>query len=210
MRGDHMEFTAGIFTEVNVAGENRDSHFGNKMICSSESAALEYVSHSFAKDSLVIVQRSELVETRTHFARLGNTVSVYTEVENISDGALVLDEVSSFVYSGFLGGAENSAEIEFYRFLQSHHGECQPRKAFLYDLGLFKTRPTSQKRIFCSNVGSWSTKEELPQGILSYRGKYAMFQIESNHSCITKSATTAVSIYIWAARTGLSEDGIKS
>lgn len=174
--------SAGIFTEVNVAGENRDSHFGNKMICSSESAALEYVSHHFSKDSLVIVQRSGLVETRTHFACSGNTVSVYTEVENISDGALVLDEVSSFVYSGFLGGAENSAEIEFYRFLQSHHGECQPRKAFLYDLGLFKTRPTSQKRIFCSNVGSWSTKEELPQGILSYRGKYAMFQIESNHS----------------------------
>ena len=93
--------SAGIFTEVNVAGENRDSHFGNKMICSSESAALEYVSHHFSKDSLVIVQRSGLVETRTHFACSGNTVSVYTEVENISDGALVLDEVSSFVYSGF-------------------------------------------------------------------------------------------------------------
>ena len=32
------------------------------------------------------------------------------------------------------------------------------------------------------NVGSWSTKEALPQGILENRGRFLMFQIESNNS----------------------------
>ena len=33
-----------------------------------------------------------------------------------------------------------------------------------------------------SNVGSWSSKESLPQGIIEYDGKYTMFRIESNNS----------------------------
>ena len=40
--GDSIRFAEGCdegFAEVNVVGGNRDSHFGNKMICSSESFA---------------------------------------------------------------------------------------------------------------------------------------------------------------------------
>ena len=172
------------FAEVNVAGGNRDSHFGNKMICSSESFGFKYVSHELGKDRLVIVQRSELVEARTCFfaCRGSNAVRVYTEVENISDAPITVDEVSSFVYSGFCGGCDDAENTYFYRFLQSHHAECQPRRASLAELGITDAFAVGQNRIGGANIGSWSTKEELPQGIVESRGKFTMFQIESNAS----------------------------
>ncbi len=172
------------FAEVNVVGENRDSHLGNKMICSSESSCLKYISHELCANRLVIVQRSELVEVRTYFfiENASNAVRVYTEVENISERAILLDEVSSFVYSGFCGGCGDAENAYFYRFLQSHHAECQPRKASLSELGITDAFAAGQNRIGGANIGSWSTKEELPQGILEYRGKFTMFQIQSNTS----------------------------
>ncbi len=189
--------TAGIFTEVNVAGENRDSHLGNKMICSSQSLALKYVSHTLTDNTLVITQKSALVETRTHFFRIENTVGIYTEVENIAEEGVVIDEASAFVFSGFCGDTTNTAEVDFYRFTQSHHGECQPRKENLYALGLFKAHPLSQKRVHGSNVGGWSTKEELPQGILTYRGRYYLFQIESNHSWYYEISDAKEGLYLY-------------
>ena len=185
--GDSIRFAEGCdegFAEVNVVGGNRDSHFGNKMICSSESFAFKYVSHEIRGNQLVIVQRSKSVEARTHFFtyRQSGVVRIYTEVENISDRPIMLDEVSSFVYSGFCGGCGDAENIYFYRFLQSHHAECQPRRASLAELGVTDAFAVGQNRIGCSNIGSWSTKEELPQGILESHGKFTMFQIESNAS----------------------------
>ncbi|MDE5897144.1 MAG: alpha-galactosidase [Clostridia bacterium] len=174
----------GGFAEVNVVGENRDSHFGNKMICSSEAACLEYVSHEVCGDALLIVQRSKLTEVRTRFFlfRPSCAVRVYTEVENISDDPIRVDEVSSFVCGGFFGGCGDAEKIFLYRFLQSHHAECQPVRASLAELGVTDAFAAGQNRIGGMNIGSWSTKEELPQGILEYRGKFTMFQIESNAS----------------------------
>ena len=187
------------FVEVQVAGENKDSHFGNKMICSSEGGRLNYVSHSCFDDMLIVVQRSELIEVKTTFKSFAgtNSICVFNQIKNISKKAICLEEASSFVLNGICGGIQNTEKSFFYKFTQCHHGECQPRKFSLFDLGLFLTRTTSQKRIFGCNVGSWSTKEELPQGIFEYDNRYLMFQIESNTSWYYEISDTDEQLYLY-------------
>ena len=173
------------FCEIQVAGENKCSHLGAKMINSSEGDKLCYVSHMLTDERLEIVQRTDLVEAVTTFTSHGDckAVQVTTKVKNITREPIVLEGVSAFIFSG-IGAYEATENIYFTRFIQSHHGECQPETYSFSHLGLYRANVQSQKRISFSNVGSWSTKEELPQGIIEdkTRGQLLMFQIESNNS----------------------------
>ncbi len=196
------------FVEVQVCGENKDTHLGVKMIRSSESARLCYVSHEQTENCLKIVQRSALVETTTVFTAYDdtNTLRVYTSVKNISDAEIVLEEVSAFVVVG-LGqkGIDSADELYFTRFTQSHHAECQPRRASFREWGLFRMNIESQKRIAFANVGSWSTKEELPQGIIedTANGSFTMFQIESNASWYYEIADNIGKYYLYLGSANL-------
>ena len=156
------------FVEVQICGENKNTHLGAKMARSSEGGKLIYLSHTQSDNCLEILQKTELIEVKTVFIGYENTnaVRVYTEVKNIADREIVLEEVSAFVACG-IGerGIDSADELYFTRFLQSHHAECQPRRASFREWGLFRANAESQKRIAFANVGSWSTKEELPQGI---------------------------------------------
>ena len=122
---------------------------------------------------------------------------VHNEITNISNKDITIEEVSSFVLGAIMGGIEETKDTYIYRFLQSHHGECQPRKYSLYDLGLFNANKPSQKRIFGANIGSWSTKEELPQAILEYRDEYIMFSIESNNDWYYEVSDNKDKLYIY-------------
>ncbi len=175
------------FVEAQISGENKDTHLGAKMVNSSEGNRLYYLSHKQENNRLEIVQKSALIEVKTIFiAYLGGSfVRIYTEIKNISPQEIVLEEVSAFV-APLLGDnrVENAKNLQFYKFLQSHHAECQPRKQSFYAYGLHRGNLESQKRIAFANVGSWSTKEELPQGIIEKQntGECLMFQVESNSS----------------------------
>ena len=154
------------FVEVQIAGENKDSHLGVKMVRSSEGARLRYVSHTLTESTLVIVQQSALIQATTTLQKIGGAIRICTEVTNISSQEIVLEEVSAFVAEG-LTGIENAQNLYFTRFVQSHHYECQPSRASFAALGFNGSTGESQKRIAFANVGSWSTKEELPQGSCS-------------------------------------------
>ncbi|MBQ9750519.1 MAG: alpha-galactosidase [Clostridia bacterium] len=173
------------FCELQISGENKCSHLGVKMINSSEADKLCYVSHTLTDEKLVIVQRSELAEVETTFVSYGDckAVQISTRVTNIANEPIVLEGVSSFAFSG-IGSYEVTEDVYFTRFIQSHHGECQPETYSFSHLGLYRANVQSQKRIAFANVGSWSTKEELPQGIIEdkTKGQMLMFQIESNNS----------------------------
>lgn len=190
------------FAEVQICGENKDTHLGAKMANSSEGKRLKYVSHMQSKDRLEIRQRSELISVKTVFTAYAgtNAVRVYTEVENVSSDVIVLEEVSSFVYSG-LGenGIDSAKDLYFTRFTQSHHAECQPRRISFEEAGLFRANNESQKRISFANVGSWSTKEELPQGIIedAKNNRFMMFQIESNASWYYEIADCRAEYYLY-------------
>ncbi len=182
-----MASSGHTFAEVQVCGENKDTHLGVKMARSSEGGKLCYRSHEQSENQLTIVQESRLVRVTTYFIGYDDTdtVRVYTEVENISAEPIILEEVSAFIAYGIgQKGIDSADELYFTRFQQSHHAECQPRRASFREWGLFRANVESQKRIAFANVGSWSTKEELPQGIIEDKaqGSFTMFQIESNAS----------------------------
>lgn len=199
---------AGGFVEVQICGENKDSHLGVKMANSSEGARLFYVSHTQTENTLTIVQQSEKIQTTTVFETYDDTnaIRVHTEVKNISDEDIILEEVSAFVAYG-IGekGIDSADDLYYTRFLQSHHAECQPRKRSFRDWGLFRANVQSQKRISFSNVGSWSTKEELPQGIIEEKqsGAMMMFQIESNSSWYYEIADKAEKYYLYLGAANL-------
>ena len=188
------------FAEVQIAGENKVSHYGVKMINSSEGAKLKYVSHEEKDGVLTVVQKSELVLVTTIFIRFGDSdaVRIKTKVENISDKPFVLEEVSAFVLHG-IGSINTPDKIEFTRFVQSHHAECQPIVQNLAELGFFPNSPQNQKKISFCNVGSWSTKEALPQGIIhdKHNGEYIMFQIESNNSWYYEIGSSPAIYYLY-------------
>ena len=185
--------------EVHIAGEKKDSHFGLKTIRSSEGEKLEYISHEFTTEGLEIVQKSQLVSVKTVFSTFSGVsgFKVCSEITNISGGKITLEGASSFLLGGIFGGINDTKNAYIYRFTQSHHGECQPRKFSLFDLGLFNANPISQKRIFGANIGSWSTKEELPQAILEYNGKFVMFSIESNNDWYWEISDFAEKLYLY-------------
>ncbi len=173
--------TCGAFTYLHIAGENKDSHMGGKLACSSEEENFKYLSHSIRDNKLEIITKSEKIKVKTTFTKLENTISALCEVENISGEEIVIEEISPLVIRG-LGNTEATEGLYFTRFIQSHHTECQPQKFSFPQLGFFKNsnQPAAQKKIAFTNVGSWSTKEELPQGIIeSEKCGVLMFQIES-------------------------------
>lgn len=168
------------FAEAGVAGGNRNSHFGAKLVCSSETPSLEFLSCEGAEDNFTVTLKNERVEVRAKFFRKAgvNGFSVNLTAKNVTDKPLTVENLS-FV----LGLGKSVAEtdkINFTRFLQSHHAECQPRTRTLFDEGISALSPNSQIRVSHANIGSWSTKEELPQGILFCGNEYLAFQIESN------------------------------
>lgn len=192
----------GGFAEVQVCGENKDSHLGVKTACSSEGARLRYVSHELTEDRLVIRQQSDIVGVKTVFVGYDDTdtVRIYTEVKNLTNEDIVIEEASSFVLPSVNeNGIDSARKVYFTKFTQSHHAECQPRRASLYDFGLFRGNAQSQKRLAFSSVGSWSTKEELPQLIIedSESCRFIMAQIESSTSWYYELADNNEKYYLW-------------
>lgn len=173
------------FVQVQVAGENKDSHLGAKMVRSSESGRLRYVSHTVSDGSLTVVQDSPNVRCETVFETYSDTnaIRVHTKVTNLTETPIVLEEVSAFCMAG-IGDKNDPENMQFTSFLQSHHAECQPRTKNFRELGLYGGRNESQQRVSGCNIGSWSTKELLPMGILEDRknSSFLMFQVESNSS----------------------------
>ncbi len=175
------------FAEVQVAGEIRYPQLANKMTFTSEGNRLKYFAHSIDKDTLTVVQKSEVVEVTTTFVSFcdTSTIRVNTSVKNIANEPIVLEEVSAINLTGFgRKGVDSYKDLEFYKFYQSHKAECQPKKLSFEDYGLYKVKEDTFKKISCANRGSWSTKEELPQGIIvdNSSSRALMFQIECNNS----------------------------
>ncbi len=172
------------FPEVQICGENKHTAVGAKTAKTSEGLRWQYVSHTVEGNTLIVTQRTEMVEVKTFFEKRKNTdaLRIVNEVKNISDEELVLEEVAFCLKGLFNASIDESDKVYVTRFFQSHHQECQPRRTSLYDVGFFRGKEESQHRLTYANIGSQSTKEELPQAIIEYNGQFCMFQIESNHS----------------------------
>ena len=130
------------FLEIQIAGEDKPSHMGVKMANSSEGSRLLYKSHNQNENSLEITQESELVRTVTSFETYpsANTIRISTCVTNISDKDIFLEDVSTLVLYGISDkGTDNTDNLFFTRFIQSHHMECQPQKHPFSDYGFISS-----------------------------------------------------------------------
>lgn len=174
------------FTAVQLNGENKPTSRGIKTVYNSGDKNLTYVSHEITGDTLTVTQKTDKVQIVTVFEKRAdaNALRIHTEITNISAEEIILEEVSAFIMKGLLGKTIDDAKtLRFTRFLQSHHAEALAREYSFFDLGLHRSTDNSQRKIAFTNIGSQSTKEELPQGIIADgNGNHLMFQIESNHS----------------------------
>ncbi|MBQ7374011.1 MAG: alpha-galactosidase [Clostridia bacterium] len=172
------------FCEVSISGENKNTHLGAKMAMSTEWDKLLYKSHEIDVKELKVVCQSQKVEVTVNFKTYddSNAIRVFTEYKNISAEEIWLEEASAFVVNG-VGNINEDEKCKITKFTQSHHNEVQPRTFTFKELGLFRGTGESQRKIYGLNVGSWSTKEELPQAIIQTAdGKLTMFEIESDNS----------------------------
>ena len=188
------------FAQIQIAGENKDTHMGAKMVNSSEANRLIYKTHTISDNTLTVVQESPNVLCETVFEGYDDTnaIRVHTVVTNITDAPIVLEEVSAFCLT-CIGDKNEPDNMYFTDFLQSHHAECQPRTRNFRELGLYGGRSDSQQRVCGCNIGSWSTKEMLPMGILEDRknSNFLMFQIESNSSWYYELSDAAGKYYLY-------------
>ncbi len=194
------------FAEVQIVGENKGK-LGIKAVGSSESKKLAYISHEIVGDTLIITQSTDKVQVKTYFQSFENTnaLRIYTQVKNVSGQEIVLEDVSAFMLKGVLGKTIDDAKsLRFTKFIQSHHMECQARTNSFFDLGMHRGNDQSQRRIAFANIGSQSTKEALPQGIIQdENGNALMFQIESNHSWYYEIADFEAKYYLYLSTASL-------
>lgn len=180
--GDVKLDKIGGISEIQIAGENKNSHEGVKLGISSEGNRLRYIGHNIDGNVLTIELRAPQISVKVVFERVGRAYRINTVVKNISVASVVLEEVSAFVLSGF-ARRDDTDNLKFTRFDQSHHCECQPKTVTFSDEGFSSLGKDGQKRLAFANVGSWSSKEQIPQGIIELvNGKAVMFQIESNNN----------------------------
>lgn len=194
------------FAEVQIVGENKGK-LGIKAVGSSESKKLAYVSHEIVDNTLIITQSTDKVEVKTYFQRYENTnaLRIHTQVKNVSGQEIVLEDVSAFMLKGLFGKTIDDAKaLRFTKFIQSHHAECQARTQSFFDLGMHRGNEQSQRRIAFANIGSQSTKEALPQGIIQDEsGNALMFQVESNHSWYYEIADFEGKYYLYLGTANL-------
>ncbi len=188
------------FTAVQIAGEPKPSHMGIKLICSSEGDQLTYVSYHEENNRLTVFQQSALVQCSTEFTAYNDTnaIRIRTTVTNTTSEPIILEEISAFYICG-LGDKSDPHSMYTTKFLQSHHAECQPRKYSFAELGLYGGKSDSQQRAGQCNIGSWSTKEALPLGIIENEKSKArmMFQIESNASWYYEISDISEQYYLY-------------
>ena len=190
------------FLEIQIAGENKQTHEGMKPICSSEGKRLVYDGHEINGNCITVYQKTELIRTKTVFECFEGceVFRSFTEVTNIAEENIVLEDVSALLLPCLCGTADTK-DMYFTRFVQGHHAECQPYRASFHELGFFANdnQAPQQKRIAFANVGSWSTKEELPQGIIEDTrcGTALMFQIESNNSWYYEISDRREQMYLY-------------
>ena len=173
-------------TELQTAGGNAQTVCPSLTPGSSESRTLRYVSHKVQGNRFTILERNERWEVKTCFIAYpdANAIAVEKSVKNIAPTKQTMERVCSLLLNGVGAGIDHADQTYFYAFTQSHHAECQPWRITLSEVGFFRSFARNFKKLSFANIGSWSSKAQLPQGIIENHetGDFLMFQIESNHN----------------------------
>ena len=193
--------TKSPFAECVLSGQNKLSRDG-KHVPTAEGEALRFYEYRLMDDTLEIEQRSASLSSTVVFRRYPDckTLRVFHRIRNVSDLPVGVAQVSAFVLYGICRDEiPDLKRTQLYRFWNSWHCECQPRRMSLFEAGLYSPGHASFRRIYGCNKGGWSSKEELPQGILRLgRGGHLMFAVESPNDWYWDLGECAGGIYLYA------------
>lgn len=193
--------TKSPFAECVLSGQNKLSRDG-KHVPTAEGEALRFYEYRLMDDTLEIEQRSASLSSTVVFRRYPDckTLRVFHRIRNVSDLPVGVAQVSAFVLYGICRDEiPDLKRTQLYRFCNSWHCECQPRRMSLFEAGLYSPGHASFRRIYGCNKGGWSSKEELPQGILRLgRGGHLMFAVESPNDWYWELGECAEGIYLYA------------
>lgn len=186
------------FAQVHIAGGDRNSHHGLKLIDASETAnavfeGIESVPFSGGCDYVLTVSSSR-IRTATHLRFYDGIDGFrsYQTVTNIGREPVALEEVDSCMLSGFC--LIDGKNVRFWLPANSWHAEAQWVEIPLAEL--LCGRKANMKRYSVCNNGGWSTKEYLPMGLLQNKAGFILWQIENNGSWCYEMGMADDSMYL--------------
>ncbi len=183
---------------LQLTGESATDIHDNKHNTGSESARMHYDRHTLREDERG--QELTIFMTSEHQLRIAYTmrlfrgvamVQVRTKVTNEGTEPVGIDYISSFYYGGLChnGGKRYYEKSRVMVPYNSWANEAQWTEYDIQDLGLTQmpvdgyNLPDRGSNRFCyGNVGSWSTGEHLPIGILKDQETGEIYYSEIEHS----------------------------
>lgn len=177
------------YCELGIAGRRTYLHMGNRhMFCSESDLFLvkDCVKQTNERGALyVLTLETEIARAECFYQCYADkpTFRMWTKITNLSDQPFTVDYLGSFCEYGFWKGSYDDA----YLYLSSNgwYGEAQWSRINVKDLGVFDCNGCkSMKKFFVANTGAWSTKSNLPMGILenTASSEFMLWQIEANGS----------------------------
>ncbi|MBQ9481335.1 MAG: alpha-galactosidase [Clostridia bacterium] len=201
--------------EVQVSGDNHLEHHFAKHYRSSGFQTLLFkekrlISSKNGEDLLLFLADDKMeVVVKYSFLKGAQGFRSSVSVKNIGTENMVLDYVSAFEYVGIDGEHTTSWQdcVNIYIPHNYWKTECSWRKYSVKELGLYDCSEFSAKRVMCSNVGTWSTKEFLPSGMLenTQTGRVFFWQIEGSLSWQWEISTINNRLYLLAGGANLQE-----
>lgn len=188
-------------TECTLAGQNKVSRDG-KHIPTAVGEQLRFCKYRLVDDTLEIEQAAGALRATAVFRRYADcsVLRVCQRITNVSDQTLCVSQLGAFVLYGVCSDRIRALRNTYlYRFYNSWHCECQPRRTSLFEAGLYSPGHASFRRIYGFNKGCWSTKEELPQGIVEGAdATFLMFAVESPNDWYWELGEYPHGIYLYA------------
>src|SRR5579883_2188600 len=186
----------GLFrlVEVQLTGEDRDSHHGSKYTGTVPGKRLRYLTHRDlhnAQGRKWEIEQQDPVTGLTvtsHFQfYTGLAVArCWTEVTNNGQHDVFLEYVSSFALTGVekYGTSSWDKKMRLSIPYSTCFGESQWRTYTLPEIGLSEISMFSVRRFDCTSIGTWSTAQFMPMGYLANveSNEGWLWQIEHNGS----------------------------
>jgi alpha-galactosidase len=194
--------------ELQVTGENQDDHHGSKHTGTLPAKRLRYVRHHDYHSSpgrKLEIEMHDPVTGLTVISHLQfyDSISVvrsWTVVTNHGTAPVGLEYVSSFALTGLAKEGLQQWDEKMYLHIPHNTwcGEAQWRRYTLPELGLSRLTNFSTKRLAYDSIGTWSTSQFLPLGVLTNRetGTSLFWQIEHNGSWHWEISDIAEQLYL--------------
>ena len=185
---------------LQISGESATDMHAYKHNSASESTRFKYVNHSISENEngkLFILEM--LSEHKLHafynmqFYKDLQIVSVETTIRNDGNEDIGIEYITSFFYGGLCknGSLKYYDKAKFWIPQNSWSNEAQWKELDAIDVGLshmpvkgYNLPDKANNRFHYENVGSWSTCEHLPMGMVkdSETGEIYYFDIEHSGS----------------------------